>query len=43
MQSTQRFSRKARLTQRKMEENELSFKIIGVAIDIHKQLGPGLL
>jgi GxxExxY protein len=27
----------------KMTENELSYKIIGVAIEIHKTLGPGLL
>jgi GxxExxY protein len=26
-----------------MEENELSYSIIGSAIDIHKNLGPGLL
>jgi len=26
-----------------MTENELSNKIIGCAIDVHKQLGPGLL
>jgi GxxExxY protein len=26
-----------------MTENEISFKIIGVAIDLHKKLGPGLL
>jgi GxxExxY protein len=26
-----------------MNENELSHKIIGVAIELHKQLGPGLL
>ena len=26
-----------------MTENELATKIIGVAIDIHKKLGPGLL
>ncbi len=26
-----------------MTENELSNKIVGVAIEIHKQLGPGLL
>lgn len=26
-----------------MEENELSYSIIGSAIDIHKTLGPGLL
>lgn len=26
-----------------MNENELSNKIIGCAIDVHKQLGPGLL
>ena len=26
-----------------MTENEISFKIIGVAIELHKQLGPGLL
>ena len=35
--------RKATLTQRKMTENEISFKIIGVGIELHKQLGPGLL
>lgn len=27
----------------KMTENELSSKIIGAAIEVHKQLGPGLL
>ncbi len=26
-----------------MTENELSYKIIGIAIDIHKSIGPGLL
>ncbi len=26
-----------------MNENELSYKIIGVAMDLHKTLGPGLL
>jgi GxxExxY protein len=26
-----------------MTENEISHKVIGVAIDIHRQLGPGLL
>ncbi|MGE0636058.1 MAG: GxxExxY protein [Bacteroidia bacterium] len=26
-----------------MTENEISYKIIGAAIDLHKQLGPGLL
>lgn len=26
-----------------MTENEISFKIIGVALEIHKNLGPGLL
>lgn len=26
-----------------MTENEISFKIIGTAIEVHKQLGPGLL
>ena len=26
-----------------MYENELSFKIIGVALEMHKNLGPGLL
>lgn len=26
-----------------MTENELSFKIIGAAIDLHKAVGPGLL
>lgn len=26
-----------------MHENEISFKIIGTAIDIHKNIGPGLL
>jgi GxxExxY protein len=26
-----------------MDENELSYKIIGVALEIHKTLGPGLL
>ena len=26
-----------------MDENELSFKIIGAAISIHRSLGPGLL
>jgi len=26
-----------------MDENEISFKIIGVALDIHRNLGPGLL
>ena len=26
-----------------MTENELSFKIIGVAIEVHRHLGPGLL
>jgi GxxExxY protein len=26
-----------------MTENELSYKIIGVVIELHKQIGPGLL
>jgi hypothetical protein len=26
-----------------MNENELSYKILGLAIDVHSQLGPGLL
>ncbi len=26
-----------------MNENELSYKIIGVAIELHRSLGPGLL
>ena len=26
-----------------MTENEISYKIIGVAIEIHKSIGPGLL
>jgi GxxExxY protein len=26
-----------------MTENELSFKVIGVALELHKNLGPGLL
>jgi len=26
-----------------MTENELSYKVIGIALEIHKQLGPGLL
>lgn len=26
-----------------MHENEISFKIIGAAIDMHKSIGPGLL
>lgn len=26
-----------------MTENELSYKIIGAAIEVHKNLGPGLL
>ena len=26
-----------------MHENEISYKIIGAAIDIHKNIGPGLL
>jgi GxxExxY protein len=26
-----------------MEENEISYKIIGAAIEIHKNIGPGLL
>ena len=26
-----------------MNENELSFKIIGAAIDLHRNIGPGLL
>jgi GxxExxY protein len=29
--------------QRKMDINELSYKVIGCAIEVHKQLGPGLL
>ena len=27
----------------KMQENELSYKIIGAAMELHKSLGPGLL
>lgn len=26
-----------------MTENEISFKVIGIAIELHKQIGPGLL
>lgn len=26
-----------------MNENDLSFKIIGVALELHKTIGPGLL
>ena len=26
-----------------MDENEVSYKIIGVAIELHKKYGPGLL
>ena len=26
-----------------MTENEISYKIIGVALEIHKNIGPGLL
>ena len=26
-----------------MNENELSYKVIGIALDLHKMLGPGLL
>jgi GxxExxY protein len=26
-----------------MTENEISYKIIGAAIELHKKLGPGLL
>lgn len=26
-----------------MDINELSYKIIGLAIEVHKELGPGLL
>lgn len=26
-----------------MTENEISYKIIGAAIDVHKEIGPGLL
>lgn len=26
-----------------MTENEISNKVLGIAIDVHKQLGPGLL
>lgn len=26
-----------------MSENEISYRIIGIAIDLHKQIGPGLL
>ena len=43
------FSRKVRKDKRKdykvlfMDENELSYKIIGAAIEIHKTIGPGLL
>ncbi len=29
--------------QRELNENELSYKIIGAAIEIHKSIGPGLL
>lgn len=38
--SAQRFLRK---DSQSMTENELSYKIIGLALDIHKTLGPGLL
>lgn len=40
------FTAEAQRTQRKtlvMTENELSSKIIGACIEVHKQLGPGLL
>lgn len=26
-----------------MNENELSFKVIGIALELHKNIGPGLL
>jgi GxxExxY protein len=26
-----------------MTENEISYKVIGIAIELHRQLGPGLL
>lgn len=26
-----------------MRENEISYKVIGIAIELHRQLGPGLL
>lgn len=26
-----------------MDENEISYKVIGIAIELHKNLGPGLL
>lgn len=26
-----------------MTENELSYKVIGIALELHKNLGPGLL
>jgi GxxExxY protein len=45
--SLKRISRKERkdsiAKERKMKENEISNKIIGVAIELHKKLGPGLL
>ena len=30
-------------TEKKMTENEIANKVIGLAIDVHKALGPGLL
>ena len=39
--------RKEKITQRtqrnKMTENDISYKVIGIAIELHKKLGPGLL
>jgi GxxExxY protein len=35
--------RKARKGSDPVDENELSNRIIGAAIDVHRQLGPGLL
>ncbi len=35
--------KKAKNAKKIMIENEISYKIIGVAIELHKNLGPGLL
>jgi len=33
----------AKIAKKQMTENEISYEVIGAAIEIHKSIGPGLL
>ncbi|MDZ7612816.1 MAG: hypothetical protein U5K51_03185 [Flavobacteriaceae bacterium] len=41
--TTEYGTKSTRLENEVMTENELAFKVIGAAIEVHKKLGPGLL